>query len=40
MIAALDEGGKGVISKDGFKKFMTARMVSMMIMKDYRDEPE
>ena len=27
MISALDEGGKGAISKDGFKKFMTARMV-------------
>ena len=29
MISALDESGKGVISKDGFKKFMTARMVTL-----------
>ena len=30
MISALDESGKGVISKEGFKKFMTARMVRIL----------
>ena len=31
MISALDEGGKGAISKEGFKKFMTARMVNFFL---------
>lgn len=33
MISSLDEGDKGVISKEEFKKFMTARL-------DYRDDGE
>lgn len=40
MIDFLDDTNKGIITKDAFIKFMTARMVQNALLQDFRDEQE
>lgn len=40
MISSISENNKNTISREEFKKFMTARLVIYFLFQDHRDDPD